>query len=302
MILYVLPFSYFIMQASQPAQAPILVPVQTRVTLLNNNQHTFNQTVSHSGYQVQMDTQHVAPSARAGSTNARTELKQISQHNSATYQARDGQSSGGISITNHNHHNVIQSVDELKTILDPEVPIDELRPGDSEWAGPSFFTRLGGNMYWYWNYFGSTKYVVGGLALGYSAVLIKLLYDSYAINNNESWATWRSDIPLEALAKIQKEVTQALVVEIQKTYIQQPTADYVLTPNVQFMLDVEDEIAGLQNFLKLNEWIEYLRIARLFPNQEETKNVALLKIKRLEFLLKLMINHVGASGQTAAAV
>jgi len=132
-----------------------------------------------------------------------------------------------------------------------------------------------------------------GAGICYSAVLAKMLYTSYVtLAKNDTWSSWKQNIPINLLNNTESQLTKELFADIQAKYTDAHNETSFLNPLVHFYNDIDAETAQLLNFLKLHDWLNHLKIAPIFPRQHESLHLAAKKIKRLEMLKKLVIKSI----------
>src|SRR5581483_419988 len=101
---------------------------------------------------------------------------------------------------------------KTRTLLDPEIQIDEiLPPGVVPIGEPTVQPSLSSTV------FGAVAQgIFPSLAIGYSAATAYLFYLSYNINKKNSWAHWYHT----SIAKDENELAQHLFTAIKQKYIQ----------------------------------------------------------------------------------
>lgn len=139
-----------------------------------------------------------------------------------------------------------------------------------------------------------SKYVLGSLAIGYLALVAKLIYASHtSLTDADTWSIWQPSITIEHMRLNEKLYAQELFTAIQSRYINAPTNAHFLSPLVYFINDVNTELKKLNAFVDLHKTIDKFKLTFMFPKQENALRMAYEKIDRLEYLKTLMINWVG---------
>jgi len=134
------------------------------------------------------------------------------------------------------------------------------------------------------------KLFIGTLGLGYSALLAKLLYTSYiTLTKSDTWSSWHENIATTS----ESTASQELFAAINLKYAGAENVAEFLNPLVYFFNDVDKEIKELTHFIKLHDWLNYFKIAVLFPRQAQALELAAQKIQRLEHLKQLLVKSVG---------
>lgn len=256
-----------------------------QVVVHNDNRQQFLQTIATDGNSLRTTTKTLSGISDtpyrdvALSTNSLSPIDSNKQRNKPS-----------VAVVNSNHHSVSQQAHVSRTLLDPEIDIEEIIGSPSMTAQNSlkgsFLTR-------FFNFAGRGTYIMSGIALTYGTILAKLFYGAYALANNQTWSSWRKDVPLAALSNVEQQVAQELFSTIQTHYANAPTSACFLSPLVHFINDVDAELVQLHSFVKIHAWIEYLKLSSFFPKQEDEQRTALEKIKRLEFIKQALINWVG---------
>ncbi|MCX5922307.1 MAG: hypothetical protein NTX86_03190 [Candidatus Dependentiae bacterium] len=137
------------------------------------------------------------------------------------------------------------------------------------------------------------KLIVGFLGITYSTLLARLLYTSYyVISSNDTWASWKGQMTISMLNKIEAQTAQELLAAIQTRYANAPATACFLSPLVYFINDIDGELQQLSNFLRLHRSLDYFKMSFLFPEQAEARTTAKERIARLEYLKTVVLKYV----------
>lgn len=302
----VLNFQNMILASESDTNQPVANTGQkahtTSVIFFNNNRHRIIQTVSgDQEYEIRTTTQSRARNpaqrylqVRAAQNYANEQSEDLrigTEIPAATNQATSPNGeSASITFINDNTHNITQ-----RTRLEPVVTgdttmkeIDDItiRPQQEKSSSLPFLAPVT-------SFLGKATYLIGGLLLGYGAVLAKLYYDSYEITQENTWSSWQAQIPIETLQINEQQVAQNLFQTMQQHYASKTATVQFLSPLIYFINDVDAELSFLRRFLALHGWLAYLKISSIFPGQDDTQKMATEKIYRLEYLKQIVINYVG---------
>ncbi len=129
----------------------------------------------------------------------------------------------------------------------------------------------------------------GALVALYATYLIKLYNTSYKVMKKNTWASWKEHIPVEVMLEVpHQEVAEELFNAIKAKYLPVHGAD-LMTPIVKFNNAVDHELAQLNQFIRIHEWLNYTKLGYIFPKQEIELVQAHTKIKRLVFLKDVLL-------------
>lgn len=222
-----------------------------------------------------------------------------------------------VTFHNNNSHTIIQRVvrhdgtpyGTIATTLTPHIPYHPERVGNDnhhvimqDHHGDNSFSD---NRYAAWLpaiaapsfLAGKQLYITlaaGCIGASYLYTLSSLIYASYyTVEQEHGWASWKAEMPVEILIKIEPTVAQELLSAIQQRYAQAPRTACFLSPLVHFVNDTDNELALLNRFIQLHTTINRCRLSWLFPTQQQAINKAIEKVKRLEYLKQLMVKSVG---------
>lgn len=132
--------------------------------------------------------------------------------------------------------------------------------------------------------------MIGGL---YAAIGISLVYLSYKILQQATWSSWKDTIPNDMLTAVpHQELGKELLFAIQQRYQTPKNLTDFLTPLVLFLQDVDKEIALLNKFLRLHDWLHIMRLSILFPRQEVLIQRTHEKLQRLSYLRQVFLHWV----------
>ena len=116
------------------------------------------------------------------------------------------------------------------------------------------------------------------------------MFTAYSITQPNKWSTWKEHIPLEVLLEVpQQEVAEELVDAIKAKYLTTQTPD-LMTPLVQFNNAIDKELTQLNQFVRLHEWLDYTKLAYIFPRQNSQVALAHTKIRRLLYLKDVLLS------------
>lgn len=129
----------------------------------------------------------------------------------------------------------------------------------------------------------------GAVATLYAVYLIKLYNMAQQIHKKNTWSTWKEHIPLEVMVEVpHQEVAEELFNAIKTKYLPIHNTD-LMTPILKFNNAVDHELAQLNQFLHLHDWLSYTKLSYIFPKYEMEIFVAKAKIKRLIFLKDILM-------------
>lgn len=160
-----------------------------------------------------------------------------------------------------------------RKILDPQVPIDEILPAgvipleDSSLASfswPPSLTMIG-------------QSIAGGLAIGYGATVVHLLYLAYSIQKKGTWSGWIDQFKITD----ERELARELFLAANKKYAQ---SSMQLTTLEHLLNEIEQELKISNRFINTRTWIEKLKLKVIFPNQDPVIAQAIANIKNLIYL------------------
>jgi len=104
---------------------------------------------------------------------------------------------------------------------------------------------------------------------------------------NGKWCSWKKDVPFaDLLAVPQKELAQQLIDDIKTVYLNAANATNQLTPLIEFLKAIEQELKSLQRSLRVHTFIETTRIEKIFPIKPSSQ-IMKEKIQRLTYLKNL---------------
>jgi hypothetical protein len=133
-------------------------------------------------------------------------------------------------------------------------------------------------------------FVLGTAACAYGLLWIKLLKVRSEVKKNNGWGSFQEHIPphhLQALPIL--SLAEGLLEEIKKKY-QPVNAANIMPALLSFNKDVDKELEALTAFLSLCDWLTYLKLSFIFPDQKKLISQAQLKIQRLH-LFKEALNQ-----------
>ena len=132
---------------------------------------------------------------------------------------------------------------------------------------------------------------VAGLSLlAYSTTFLRLLWYAHRINDPSRWSNWQpyrfaQEIPTDQHTQLAKEMYDA----IKQRYEHTRSAYGPLGLLMQFLQDIDSEIAHVEAFLNLHARLEAWGLARLFSAQTDSRAAAQDQQARLLFIRDVMI-------------
>jgi hypothetical protein len=128
-------------------------------------------------------------------------------------------------------------------------------------------------------------YILAGTAIiSYSAILFKLFKEAQYTNNEDAWFAFEESYmtPEAFVMAPLKETRATLLRAIEKRY---------KTDSAQalraFMTDTKQEMKRLKNFLSWHEWLDYLMLDAILPNQKEAQHKTKTNLIKLEYMRSL---------------
>lgn len=117
------------------------------------------------------------------------------------------------------------------------------------------------------------------LGIGFITLSASYLYLWYILahantyfKNKNLWSNWQDSLSFEALLAIpQEEFARQLLTEIHRRYAQASAITDILGPITSFINAITEEEQHINQYISLLEWIEYTRVARLFPVERQTR-------------------------------
>jgi hypothetical protein len=187
---------------------------------------------------------------------------------------------GTIFLTLFSFQLIQPTTDKNRTILDIEVPIDEILPPGvvplvdlsiEPIMMPSLLTAL--------------SYGAGALAIGYGAITAHLLYMAYHISKKTTWAYWYSQ---EAHHLSEQNLFLKIMQMLHKKYKQ---SDYTHTTILnRFIRELNQELWLLHRFTAWRSKITRLKLNSIFIDQDLVLSKALKSIPDLNSLKKLALS------------
>lgn len=129
-------------------------------------------------------------------------------------------------------------------------------------------------------------HLIGGAFLcTYAGILYKTHNCKNYLHDENSWANWRSDIPVEELLTTDPDnLREELLLAMHTKYIHPEEPLGTVHSLVQFMKDVETEIQTLKKYRTYITWIKRLKINYVLPFGIPDIQECTTKIERLSFL------------------
>lgn len=166
------------------------------------------------------------------------------------------------------------------TIVEPSTPIDQ-KPT----AYIQSHTTLNASS-WVPNWkdfltFKTGAFVIGAVACGYGAVWIKFLRHAAYAQKADTWGAFQEHVPSFHLGSLEPLIlAEALIDEIKRRY--PPANPANLMPSLlSFNRDIEQESEKLAAFIAFDEWLSFLKLSILFPNQKKLIARAKARIERI---------------------
>lgn len=129
--------------------------------------------------------------------------------------------------------------------------------------------------------------LVGTVSL-YCIIELIVLQAHYKFKNQDTWANWKRGVTLQQLLeRPQKNLTQDLLTDIQKRYInpQNPTDE--ISPLVQFINETTQEKKTLSRYQLLLRPITHFKLSRFFPLSQNIAEDVERRKERLAFVIRL---------------
>jgi len=119
----------------------------------------------------------------------------------------------------------------------------------------------------------------------YGLLYARLLWQTSVIKRTDTWAAWRAQVPLSVLCKIEPDIVRSeLVTTIKERYALCGSA----IPEQLFLHDVAQELAQLQSFFAVYDWVTWSKISYLVPRQLDIRQKVGEGIERLIFLQNII--------------
>lgn len=108
----------------------------------------------------------------------------------------------------------------------------------------------------------------------YSYLVYTVISLRVYFNHRERWFNWNEHLTLEALcATSQKELGVELIKEIQRRYTLMATPTDFVTPLINFLREIDEELQSLELYFRLGPWVKRLKLCTLtgFNNEVEQR-------------------------------
>lgn len=124
----------------------------------------------------------------------------------------------------------------------------------------------------------------------YGAIAGTIVRMNYVINKPDLWACWKQHLSYEELCAIpNKQLENDLLFTIQH-YINAKNPTDSITPFVRFVAALEYEVALLNRYIWIGQWLNRLHIMRLFPIDDMRIKQAEQKLHRLHFVKHIFLS------------
>lgn len=267
-------------------------PPNVHVRFINNNRHTIVQSFSGPGHHIEIATR-VNPGKRIENNR-----QNATQPNIIIKQENEGSGpcmppaphSSATEITNHNDMIIVQANANQEKPSEYQQAPEPMATQPLEPNGPMAKISAATFSLLSWLPLGSpVKTLLACSALGYTALLIKLLSNQHSIENSKTWSCWKEDLSIAILRKNEQMTAQQLFADMQKQYGKPTEKNNFFAPILSFMQSTEQELTFLQQYIKICDWISTYKLTALLPNQKETVTKAKSKIERLEYIRQLIV-------------
>ncbi|MFC1845566.1 hypothetical protein ACFLX2_00385 [Candidatus Dependentiae bacterium] len=124
------------------------------------------------------------------------------------------------------------------------------------------------------------------LGVGIIGVCVFFIYqilrgNSYLARDN-LWSAWKNNLEMEELLAMPKqELANKLMIEVQKRYVNTEDPADFLSPMVDFMKDVENELSELRYYRRLYSWNSKIYLSKILPFNKKLFDGIKEKIQRL---------------------
>lgn len=142
------------------------------------------------------------------------------------------------------------------------------------------------------SYISNNRCQIAGISLAalYLYLFSKVIKGNKYLGRKDSWALWKCDCSLVQLLEIpQKQLSQELLLEIQRRYtsIEKPI-DFI-SSLIAFMHNIDQEIAYTKYFISLEAWLRAFRISLFFPINRKRFSQAPDNLNRLIYIRNLFL-------------
>lgn len=125
----------------------------------------------------------------------------------------------------------------------------------------------------------------------YGAIAGTIVRMNYVINKPDLWACWKQHLSYEELCGISnKQLEDDLLFTIQQHYLNAKNPTDSITPFVRFVAALEYEVALLNRYIWIGQWLNRLHIMRLFPIDDARIKQAEQKLHRLHFVKHIFLS------------
>lgn len=148
-----------------------------------------------------------------------------------------------------------------------------------------FFYSIGFSLFEHRSFFAA----LGVVSLYAYAVYYALKAHSY-LSNDHLWSRWKEEIAMQELLIEQRAIiANDLVLDLQRRYTFAENPTDFLTPFVYFMQDIEDELAMLQHYQKIEKALQKIRIRSFIPYYQTVFVTIQEKIERLLYVKNIFL-------------
>lgn len=119
----------------------------------------------------------------------------------------------------------------------------------------------------------------------YCSIFYKIAHANRLLSSTDSWCNWKSDLTFaKLLSASQKDLAQELITDIQKKYMDPQNPTNFVTPMVNFVNDINNEIKELESYVKIVNSIKTVKLKTIYPIISDDKlDQAKEKINKLVY-------------------
>ena len=139
------------------------------------------------------------------------------------------------------------------------------------------------------------KYRIGacGILTGYVCLLFYCARCNLFLKNVSCWHAWKNGLSTQDLRQVNRsELTQSLLFEIQRKYLQACDPTDNIQPLVRFGIDIQRELHLLQRCERIMSWCGQFRLSYALPISRQQVTLVQEKIDRLFFINDLFVSYV----------
>ena len=134
------------------------------------------------------------------------------------------------------------------------------------------------------------KYTAGALLAAYICLNAYLSYQYYIVYTQYGWASWCNHLELsELVCSNNSDLTQKLLKDIHKAYLNKDNVHDVITPHTQFIHEINLQIDAASSYVYFYDALNSLYLGRIF-GLRQTNYIAMKEAHtRLSFIKNLFI-------------